>query len=163
MLQQGKAARTFARVAAERRAFGEDVAQGAVRRRDGVTLMIVRAERVQEIPLDRRSREPELLALPVDGDEVGPALGEPGQGNGLAVQPCRGATRLDLSDEGQLVIGARSAEHGLDPRALRSFPDHPGGDAAAGRREERVDEHRLSGAGLAGEHREARAEFETQL
>ena len=53
-------------------------------------------------------------------------------------------------------------ELGADLGARRAFAHHAGVAAAAERELQRVDEDRLAGAGLAGEHREAAVELDLE-
>src|SRR5258708_5595820 len=83
VLEEGEPARSFARIAAERGALGDDVAERAMRRRGRATEARVITVRVEEIALHRGAREPQLLALTVDRDEIRAALGGLRELNGL--------------------------------------------------------------------------------
>jgi len=162
VLEQREPACALAWIAAERLALGQHVAKRAVHRRGGVPQPSVTAVRVDEIALHRGSREAELLALSVDRDQLAAALRELRERNGLAVHARRCTSRLDLATEDELVV-ARTGEHSLDLGALRTFAHHARRDAAAGRGEQGVHEHRLAGAGFPGEDGETRRELQAQL
>ncbi len=162
VLEEGEPARSFARIAAERGALGDDVAERAMRRRGRATEARVLAVRVEEIALHRGAREPQLLALTVDRDEIRAALGELRERNGLAVHARGRAAGLDFAREDEVFV-TRAGEHRLDASAFGAFAHHPGGDASARRREQRVDEHRLAGTGFAREDREPGRELEPKL
>src|SRR5258706_6254012 len=120
------------------------------------------AERVEHIALDRRTREAQLIALSVDRDKLRSGLRKGRHRDRALIDPRGRATRRDLARKDEIVI-ARSGEHDLDVCALRTIAHHPARDASATHRKERVDEHRLAGTGLTGEHRETRREIETKL
>src|SRR5258708_27403178 len=117
VLEEGEPARSFARIAAERGALGDDVAERAMRRRGRATEARVLAVRVEEIALHRGAREPQLLALTVDRDAIRAALGQLRDRNGLPPHAPGRAAGLDFAREDEVFV-TRPGEHRLDASAL---------------------------------------------
>lgn len=113
---------------------------------------LVAAIRVEQIALHGRSREAELLALSVHGHEIRAGLSELRERDGLAVQSSGRASGLDLARQHEIVQAAR--EDRFHASALGAFAHHARRHPPAGRGKKRVNEYRLAGAGLAGQHGE---------
>src|SRR4029079_4243804 len=94
--------------------------------------------------------------------EIAARLGELRERDRLTIDTRRRTSNLDLAREDQLVI-ADACEHSADPRAVATLAHHARRHPAARGGEKRVDEHRLTRAGLAGEDREPGTELEAQL
>ena len=116
----------------------------------------VAAERVEQVALPALVEEPLLVVLAVDLDERAGDLGEPGGRHRLVVEARRrSAGRRHLAGRDQRL--RQAIEQRGDARGLRAVPDEGRVRARPDRQPERVDQQALAGAGLAGEHVQARA------
>src|SRR5882724_3912162 len=125
-------------------------------------------ETVQQVELAGRLEQPLVLVLAVDFDQLVTEALQQADGHGRVVDKgavAPGASELPAYDELALVRGEprvlehrrrraarRHLEHGLHGRRLGVGADHVGLRAGAADQEDRVDEHGLPGARLAGQH-----------
>ena len=140
-------------------------------RSDALAQVLGVGEAVEQLELTGRLQEPLVLVLAVDLDElVAEALEEP-DGDGRVVDEGAVASASGelpphdelavLEREPSLVERGRDGpprldlEDGLDRGGLGLRADHVGLGAGAPEQEDRVDQHRLAGARLAGQHVEA--------
>ena len=149
-------------------------APGAVGIGDGLHQGGVTAEAVEQAQLARWLEESLLIVLAVDLREAGPerreaadrdravvqAHGRTTVGSDLPTHDDRPLARLDQVRQRVVVGRGRSVEDRLDAGGIGPGADLVGGGARAERECDGVDDQRLAGAGLAGEHREARREGE---
>ena len=119
------------------------------------------AEGIEEVALPALVEESLLIVLAMDLDEPAGRVREPRGGDGLVVQPGRGAAaRRDLADGDERL--RQPIEQRLDAGGFRAMPDEACIRACPERKAQGVDEKALSGTGLAGQDVEARAELEPQ-
>jgi len=131
-------------------------------------------ERVEQLEVDGRPKQPLALMLPGDFHDQVPEFAQHADGGRAAVDPRAGATlRGDLAGYDEL-IGVESrlpqpparrpisvdVEARLDARAARARPDEVARHSRAERRRQSVNDHGLAGAGLPGQDVETRAEFQ---
>ena len=130
-------------------------------------------EAVEQLELRRGEREPAVLVLAEERDQVAPERPQVGHRCRAALhEGARAAVRADAAREHDLVQVRADAleqvrergvpeqlrgrlEHALHIRLAGSGPHDAGARLAAHEEVERVGEHRLAGARLAGDHREA--------
>jgi hypothetical protein len=102
-----------------------------------------------------------VSVLAVDVDGARPELGETGGGRQAAVDVgTRSAVGGD--DAGDDVLLAVDDEAALDAGLGRARADHRGISSPADQQADRLDEHRLAGAGLAGQGGQAVADDEVE-
>ena len=131
------------------------------------------AEAVQDLELRGGEREPAVLVLAVEGQQLAADLRQVGRRGAAAAEiGPRAALGAHAPGEDQLVgalgqaLGERLAqrdrqrEDPLDVRLRGARPHDPGPWLAAQQQVERVREHRLARPGLAGQDVQARAEAE---
>ena len=157
--QQVDLAGPGANVAAERGERGVDL--GESRPRGAQRLEIDLGEAVERGALGAHAEEALVGVLTVDVDEPHPVLGQ-GRHRGEATVDVgtRPAVDRDHAGEHDLVVAVGEAS--LDARLGRAGPDHGRVGSAAHEQADRLDEHGLAGAGLTGEHGEARTDDEVE-
>ena len=129
------------------------------------------AERIEDLELRGGERELAVLVLPVEGEQGAADVAQVVRRRRppVHIRPCAalgphaarqdellGVVRHELAERRPQRVG--QLEHALDVRLGRPGPHDPGARLAAQQQVERVGEHGLPRAGLAGEHVEPRPE-----
>ena len=120
--------------------------------RSGVDL----AERVERGALRRSGEQALVVVLAVQVDEPGGGLGERADGARPTVDVGPGTT-VRRDDTRQHELGVATDEAPVDARLGRTGTHDRGVGPPAQEQLQRLDEHRLAGARLAGDRRHARA------
>jgi hypothetical protein len=129
--------------------------------RDPLSLGVVLAERVEQIPLPTPVEQPLLLMLAVDLDQRPGCLRQACRGHRFVVQPGRRSTgRGHLAQADERLWEA--VEERLDARGLGPVAHERRVRARPERQPQCVDNQALSGTGLPGQHVESRRELQPQ-
>ncbi len=113
------------------------------------------AVRVEQVPLVRGIEQPLLVVLAVDLHERPGHVGQPRGGDGGVVHPRGAAARRRHLAHADQRFGV-AIEQRLHPRERRAGPDQARVGTGTQHEHQRVDQQRLAGPRLPGDHGEAR-------